>query len=73
VITTHPAYKTLLKLADEREESIYGILATELEILRKKASKDGVDESLVGLTKDIHMYPDFRGESNVLIHLRINF
>ncbi|KAG8903075.1 hypothetical protein FRB99_003781 [Tulasnella sp. 403] len=62
IITSHPAYNKLQELAKEKDESIYDILAQQLEDLRKAASTNGLNESLTGLTKDLHMYPDFHGK-----------
>lgn len=68
VISSHPVYATVQERARQEGTNVYSILAEELQRLRKEASKNGYEESLAGLTKDIHMYPDFHGRS----HLRLS-
>ena len=64
VITTHPAYPELQKLA-KQQDKIHIVLADLLEHLRvqeaKAAKKDPNDFPLTELTKDLHMYPDLHG------------
>ncbi|KAG9048254.1 hypothetical protein FS837_000390 [Tulasnella sp. UAMH 9824] len=61
VINSHPACAALQEKARQGSTNIYSVLAAELQRLGKEASRDGFEESLTGLTKDIHMYPDFHG------------
>lgn len=58
MITTHPAYLALKKLAGEAQKPIHIILGETLETLREEAGM----ETLTELTKDIHFYPDLHGK-----------
>lgn len=61
MITTHPAYPELSKIAKEKNETVHDVLENKLEELRKEASSESKDETSTGLTKDVHLYPDFHG------------
>ncbi|KAG9003184.1 hypothetical protein FRB94_003345 [Tulasnella sp. JGI-2019a] len=64
IIKNHPAYPELKALSAERKETIHDILETKLEELRNV--KSGKPETPTGLTKDVHMYPDFHGNRSPL-------
>ncbi|KAG8997560.1 hypothetical protein FRB90_012482 [Tulasnella sp. 427] len=71
IISSHPAYAALQDRARQEGTNVYHILAEELQRLRVEASKEGFAESLTGLTKDIHMYPDFHGNRSPLADPRM--
>ncbi|KAG9011852.1 hypothetical protein FRB90_007014 [Tulasnella sp. 427] len=71
IISSHPAYAALQDRARQEGTNVYHILAEELQRLRAEASKDRFEESLTGLTKDIHMYPDFHGNRSPLADPRM--
>ncbi|KAG8924126.1 hypothetical protein FRC01_011908 [Tulasnella sp. 417] len=71
VINSHPACGALQEKARQEGTNVYSVLATELQRLRSEASRDGFEESLTGLTKDIHMYPDFHGNRSPLADPRM--
>lgn len=73
IITTHPAYSELQSIAKDKGSSIHVVLADILEDLRKKASRPDFEETLTGLTKDIHLYPDFHGLWHFLILSLLDF
>jgi len=62
MITTHPAYDELKKLADEQKTNIFDVLHDTLEDLKKDAST----KSSTYLTKDLHFYPDLHGNRSPL-------
>ncbi|KAG8886539.1 hypothetical protein FRB97_003050 [Tulasnella sp. 331] len=67
VIKNHPAYPELKVLSSESKESIHDILEAKLEELRQVTSAaGGTLETFTGLTKDVHMYPDFHGNRSPL-------
>ncbi|KIO19895.1 hypothetical protein M407DRAFT_221921 [Tulasnella calospora MUT 4182] len=66
VISSHPACAALQEKARQESTNVYSVLEAELQRLRKEASRDGFEESLTGLTKDIHLYPDFHGNRSPL-------
>ncbi|KAJ7067904.1 hypothetical protein C8F01DRAFT_1333607 [Mycena amicta] len=67
VLTTHPAYNSLVDAGKEQNKSIYAILTETLEKLRVE---EGV-ETLTELTKDMHLYPDFHGNRSPLADPRM--
>ncbi|KAF7331710.1 hypothetical protein MKEN_00050800 [Mycena kentingensis (nom. inval.)] len=67
VLTTHPAYNTLVETGKEQKKSIYTILTDTLEKLRVEANASTLTE----LTKDIHLYPDFHGNRSPLADPRM--
>ena len=66
MITTHPAYPELQKLAKAQDKTIHMVLADLLEQLRVEeatAAKRALDDfSLTEVTKDLHFYPDLHGK-----------
>ncbi|KAF8304941.1 Pentulose kinase [Clavulina sp. PMI_390] len=70
IITTHPAYPELKKLAEDRKVKIHVVLADLLEELRLEAAKEAKKSfeafSLTELTKDLHIYPDLHGNRSPL-------
>ncbi|KAG8924378.1 hypothetical protein FRC02_010468 [Tulasnella sp. 418] len=71
ILTTHPAYPELQVLAKEKGTNIYSVLADKLEELRKEASASDREETLTGLTKHLHLYPDFHGNRSPLADPRM--
>ncbi|KAF7301626.1 hypothetical protein MIND_00728100 [Mycena indigotica] len=67
VLTTHPAYNTLVETAKEQQKNIYAILIETLERMR---IEEGA-ETLTELTKDMHLYPDFHGNRSPLADPRM--
>lgn len=59
IIDAHPARDDLFKQANESSVDIFQFLETHLE----QAWREEGLEHLTGLTKHLHVYPDFHGES----------
>ncbi|KAF9510752.1 hypothetical protein BS47DRAFT_1373269 [Hydnum rufescens UP504] len=70
VITTHPAYSELQSMAKDTNKQVHVILSETLERLRVEAAiaqgKGAKTFSLTELTKDLHFYPDLRGNRSPL-------
>nr|GAT46184.1 predicted protein [Mycena chlorophos] len=67
VLTTHPAYATLVEEGKKQGKNIYTILTDTLEKLRVEEGA----ETLTELTKDMHLYPDFHGNRSPLADPRM--
>ncbi|KZO94845.1 Pentulose kinase [Calocera viscosa TUFC12733] len=67
IITTHPAYDELKKLAHNKKTNIFDVLAETLEDLKKEAGTT----SSTYLTKDLHFYPDLHGNRSPLADPRM--
>ncbi|KAL4236088.1 hypothetical protein ACF0H5_004474 [Mactra antiquata] len=62
VIETHPAYKEIVSLANDRNEHVTDYL---YEVLKQEASIQGIS-SMAILTRDFHVWPDYHGNRSPL-------
>ena len=87
MITTHPAYQELVKLGQEQQKNIHtGVLSwytfhsndsnfASFIVLEEKLEKLRVENnvgSLTELIKDLHIYPDFHGNSVLFLFISWN-
>ncbi|KIM42840.1 hypothetical protein M413DRAFT_444492 [Hebeloma cylindrosporum] len=67
ILTNHPAYPELVKIGKEKQKNIHAILQDILDSLQ---AEQGL-ESLLELTKDLHMYPDLHGNRSPIADPRM--
>jgi len=74
VMTTHPAYPSLVELSKKTGKSTYELLGELLDKLQKsrgaetlsKKSRSAFAYIVAHLTKDMHFYPDLHGNRSPL-------